>query len=126
VLQIEAAQNVGILAVNMGQNSTLVLKGAITGDVSLISQDGSGLISQDGGGVVSNDGGSLTFDAGTAGVVSNDGGSLIGSSGSTIIGEQLPAWSARSIPGASGRRPPLPGKGDGRPRVRRSNRPSRA
>jgi hypothetical protein len=86
VLKIEAGQNVGILAVNMGQNSMLVLKGAITGDVSLIGEDGSSLLTQDGGGVVSNDGGSLTFDQGTAGVVSNDGGSLIGSSGSTIIG----------------------------------------
>lgn len=87
VLQIEAGQNVGILAVNMGQNSTLILKGAITGDVSLISQDGSGLISQDGAGVISHDGGSLTFDAGTAAVVSNDGGSLVSNGSASIIGE---------------------------------------
>jgi serine/threonine protein kinase, bacterial len=79
VLQIEQTQNVPILAVNMGQNSTLILKGGIIGDVSLISQDGSG--------VVSNDGGSLTHDQGEAAVISNDGGSLISQDGGGLISQ---------------------------------------
>jgi len=78
VLQIEASQNVPILAVNMGQNSTLILKGAITGNASLIGSSGSTLIGSSGS--------TLTFDAGTqAAVVSNDGGSLIAQDGGGLI-----------------------------------------
>jgi hypothetical protein len=77
VLQIEASQNVPILAANMGQNSTLILKGAITGDVSLITQDGGGLITQDGG--------SLTYDAGTENLITQDGGGLITQDGGGLI-----------------------------------------
>jgi hypothetical protein len=87
VLQIEASQNVPILAANMGQNSTLILKGAITGNVSLDSQDASGVISPNGGNVISPNGGNLTHDAGTDALISQDGGGLISQDGGGLISQ---------------------------------------
>ena len=84
VLKIEAAQNVGILAVNMGQNSVLQLKGAIKGDVSLISQDGNGIISQDGNSIISQDGNSIISQDGNS-IISQDGNSLISQDGNGVI-----------------------------------------
>jgi len=113
VLQIEKDQNVPILAVNMGQNSTLILVGAITGNAALIgdngsqligtsgsilthdagtiaavvSTDGAGLISQDGSGLISQDG---------SGLISQDGSGLISQDGSGLTGHALAAVSVAS------------------------------
>ena len=87
VLQIEASQHVPILAANMGQNSTLILKGAILGDAALIGNAGGALIGNAGGALIGNAGGALTHDAQTAKLIGQDGSGLIGQDGSGLISQ---------------------------------------
>ena len=71
----------------MGQNSTLILKGAILGDAALIGNAGGTLIGNAGGALIGNAGGALTHDAKTAKLIGQDGSGLIGQDGSGLISQ---------------------------------------
>ncbi|MEO8429242.1 MAG: hypothetical protein ABI651_19300 [Verrucomicrobiota bacterium] len=116
-LTIDAGQSLITPGLNVGPNSSLVLKGTINGDVStvssLIAPNGASLITNDGGSAISHDGGSLTanWSSGSlistaAPIVGNDGHSLISNDGGSLISNDGGSFKPQGLTG--NKTPPPP------------------